>query len=115
MDEIVKIEINFPTVVDLSVSQMRLLDSIVRDICDSNVPEGYSMWPSESGSKITYMAMTADEEKERDRQGLSPIKFDDSIYSISCAIKKKTPRNRKFIGGKEVIRDENKEEEKEKG
>lgn len=99
------IEITFPIPVDLSVSQMRLLDAVVHDICDHNCPEGHAMWPSGCGSKPTYMAMTKEEEEGREEAGLPPIEFDDSIYSISCSIKEKHPRDKKSIKGREVIKD----------
>ncbi len=89
MGKIFKIEVEFPIGVDVTVARCIDLDKVIRNICEENCPGGYVMWPAGQGQKITYMVMTAEEERERDKKGLSPIEFDSSIFSITCAIKEK--------------------------
>lgn len=87
--KILKIEINFPTPVRMELGHQVALDRLVRKICEDNTPEGYVMWPAGQGQKMTYMAMTLDEEEARDKEGKPPLEFDETIYAIDCAIKEK--------------------------
>lgn len=78
-----KIEIDFPIEVNLNGEDQRILDDFVKRICDKNTPEGMVFWPAERGSKMTYLPLTQEEEKERG------CEFDDDIFYIGCAIREK--------------------------
>lgn len=77
--KIFKIEISFPRQINLSNEMAHKLVNIVNDICEQNVKETTTvMWPSGVGQKLTYMPMTAAEEKTRG------CEFDENIFEISC-------------------------------
>lgn len=80
MGKVSKIEITFPIPVDLKGADQAIYQ-IVQQICDGNQPKGTVMWPAGVGCKITYMPMTAEEEKYRG------IEFDEDIFVINCTIR----------------------------
>lgn len=75
-----RIEITFPEAVELPSEWEHRLINLVTEACRAYeaAHPGRVMWPSGFGSKITYMPMTADEEKTRG------IEFDNSTLSIEC-------------------------------
>ncbi|MCK5607093.1 hypothetical protein KAR91_34735 [Candidatus Pacearchaeota archaeon] len=78
-----KIEIDFPVDVVMHMKTQIALDKVIRQICYLNAPPGSVMWPGGTGSKITYMPMTLEDEKKRG------IEFDDSIYHIDVSIRRR--------------------------
>ena len=78
-----KIEISFPFSIQITRTQEMLLTAIIDDLCYMNCPPGYTMWLGGVGSKITYLPMTAEEEKIR-----GPEFDDDTLcFEISCRSK----------------------------
>lgn len=93
------IEIIFPVPVVLSRDHEKRLVEIVSAICGEYEAAHHDrvMWPFGIGSKITYMPMTREEEKERG------IEFDDHIFSITVSERERyfpeqfKPSRRKLI------------------
>lgn len=86
MNKTNQIQINFPVPVKLTPEMQILLNEIAGRLCKESCPEGYVYWPAGAGSKITYMPITAEEEKKRG------MEFDDSIYSIDCFYREAHPK-----------------------
>jgi len=82
--EVRSIEMVFPFAVNISPQVQKGLLSCAKQICKENCPEGYVMWPSGVGSKITYMPMTKDEEDA----GLH-TEFDDTVFQIGISARPK--------------------------
>lgn len=76
-----RIEINFPVPVELTDAAQQQLDAIAAELCKAWQAQhpGRVMWPAGIGSKITFMPMTAEAERERG------LEFDDDTFEIECA------------------------------
>jgi hypothetical protein len=78
-----KIEVDFPIEVDLSSDVQQELQNLVMKICKANCPPNHAFWPMATGSKPTFIPMTAEDEQE------GGMEFDDSIYHIECGIRQR--------------------------
>lgn len=80
-----KIEVQFHVPVDLPKGWEQRLDILVKEVCTKYTDKypGRVMWPSERGSKITYMPMTVEEEKHKG------MEFDDSVFYIGVSEREK--------------------------
>jgi len=76
------IHVSFVQPVTLTQDHMRLLDSIIGEICDDyeRAHPGRTCWPAGFGDRIVSMPMTAQD----DADGV-PIVFDETTYAIDCA------------------------------
>lgn len=75
-----KIEINFAEAVELTDDIEQQLLQIAGEICRAYelAHPGRVMWPAGIGGKITFMPLTAEDERERG------IEFDDDTFEIDC-------------------------------
>lgn len=81
-EDTTRIEISFPSPVDVNNDDIRIIDAITTEICRryERTHPGRVMWPSGVGAKITYIPMTrADELAGRH------MEFDRNTFSIACA------------------------------
>lgn len=83
-----KIEISFELPVELTDSDMRILDKLCGRICDRSCPPGWAFWPAGCGSKPNFSQ--ADQRflgKEVDQNAPESGEptWDDSVYAIDCA------------------------------
>lgn len=76
-----KIEISFPVPVTMRVEHERMLVELVGYICDEwcRAHPDRVMWPAGTGSKITFMPMTREQEQRRG------MEFDDDVFAIDCS------------------------------
>lgn len=75
------IEISFPVPIELTNEDQHMLVAAINNICNSynaNHPDRV-MWPFGIGFKMTFMPMTAEEEKQRG------MEFDENTFQIECA------------------------------
>ncbi len=82
----IKVEIKFPFPIEVASNFIIKLENLInKEICEPyevSHPDRV-MWPSEYGSKITYLPLTQEEEK------LRGMEFDDSIFSITICERRK--------------------------
>ena len=81
MSAISQIEVTFPVPVTLTNDEQREIHDVIGKICSRYEVEnpGRVMWVFGYGQKITWMPMTADEEKERG------MEFDEHTLSIEVS------------------------------
>jgi hypothetical protein len=82
-----KIEIDFPVEVEITENDCQLISAVIANICErESQKKECLLWLFEQGSKVTYIPLTIEEEKEHQ------IEYDDDVeyFGVSMKDEKKT-------------------------